>query len=67
MTTSEPYNYSSFPVESDIEDFQAFPSVMRVGERAADPALTDLDSGETVRLSDVTKRGMTVVEFGSLT
>jgi hypothetical protein len=64
---ADQYNYTSFPVESDIEDFASFPMVMHVGDRAPDPVLTDLDSGQAVRLSDITKQGLTIAEFGSLT
>lgn len=65
--TDTPYNYSSFPVESDVEDFQRFPDILKVGTRAPDPTLTDLDTGEPIRLSEMTRQGISVLEFGSLT
>lgn len=65
--SDEPYNYPSFPPESDVEHFQRFPEIVKVGTRAPDPDLTDLDTGEPVQLSEMTKQGITVLEFGSLT
>jgi hypothetical protein len=67
MSGSDEYNYTNFPVAEDVADFQAFPSVLRVGERAPDPELTDLSTSELISLSDITRKGMTIVEFGSLT
>lgn len=67
MESRDPYNYPSFPAESDVEEFQAFPDVVKVGTRAPDPELIDLETCKTVRLSDYTRRGITVIEFGSLT
>ncbi len=61
------YNVDVFPVESDVEDFERFPEVMNVGTTAPDTMLTDLDSGEQVSLRDVTRSGITILEFGSLT
>jgi hypothetical protein len=61
------YNYPSFGAGNDVEEFLAFPDIVKVGTRAPDPELVDLETCETVRLSDYTKRGITVVEFGSLT
>ena len=61
------YNVNEFPVESDVEDFERFPDVMKVGTTAPDTLLTDLDSGEQVSLRDVTRNGLTILEFGSLT
>ncbi len=61
------YNYAVFPPEEDVEIFRGFPEHLKVGERAPDPPLTDLDTGETTALSTYTRRGLTVVELGSLT
>ncbi len=61
------YNYAVFPPEDDVEAFGRFMEYLKVGQKALDPELTDLDSGERVRLSDFTSQGMTVIEFGSLT
>lgn len=67
MESSDPYNYPSFPAESDVDVFQAFPDIVKVGTSAPDPELIDLETGNLVRLSDFTKQGITVIEFGSLT
>lgn len=67
MSSAEPYNYQSFPVESDVEDFRRFPEIVKVGTRAPETTLTDLETGEPVSLRDVTRQGLTILEFGSLT
>ena len=61
------YNVNVFPVESDVEDFERFPDIVKVGTTAPDTTLTDLDSGEQVSLRDFTRQGITILEFGSLT
>jgi hypothetical protein len=66
MTTDD-NNYAIFPPEDDVEAFAGFAQYLRVGERAPDPVLVDLESGQKIRLSGFTRRGPTVVEFGSLT
>ncbi len=63
----QPYNYWSFPVESDVEDFRRFPEILNAGTTAPDTQLIDLDTGERVSLRDVVRNGVTVLEFGSLT
>lgn len=63
----EPYNAITFPVDSDVEDFQRFPDIVKVGTTAPETELTDLSSGQPVRLRDVTRQGITILEFGSLT
>ncbi len=65
--TPEEYNYATFPPEDDVDAFAGFAEHLKVGEPAPDPALLDLDSGQESRLSAYTRRGLTVVEFGSLT
>jgi hypothetical protein len=65
--TADSYNYSVFPPENDVEAFAHFMEFLKVGQRAPDPELTDLDTGQPTRLSSITRQGMTVVEFGSLT
>lgn len=67
MGSADSYNYASFPPEDDVDAFLCFPEIVKVGTRAPDPELTDLETGEPVRLSEVTRRGVTVIEFGSLT
>ena len=65
--TSNEYNYPVFPPENDVEAFAHFMEFLKVGQLAPDPEMTELDSGELIRLSSLTRQGMTIVEFGSLT
>jgi hypothetical protein len=67
MSEDQPYNYAVFPPDDDVEHFRRFPEILNVGERAPDPDLINLETGEIARLSDYSRRGLTVVEFGSLT
>jgi hypothetical protein len=67
VSNSAEYNAVGFPVDSDVEDFARFPEIVNVGTMAPDTALTDLDTGESVQLRDVTRQGITILEFGSLT
>jgi hypothetical protein len=67
VSKSVPYNANEFPVESDVEDFERFPDICKVGTRAPETTLTDLETGERVNLRDVTRNGLTILEFGSLT
>ena len=60
------YNYAVFPPEGDPDHFRGFPALLPVGSKAPDFTATLLD-GDTVRLSDYTRRGPTVIEFGSIT
>jgi len=61
------YNYASFPLDADQEDFERFPSVLPVGSKAPDHPLVDAATGAQVRLSDFYRGGAAVIEFGSLT
>ena len=61
------YNYAVFPPEDDVQAFRDWPEHLKAGARAPDPELVDLESGDPVRLSDWTRRGLTLIEFGSLT
>jgi hypothetical protein len=65
--TADDYNYRVFPPEDDVEVFARWPEVLKVGTKAPDPNLLELSSGQTVPLSSYTRRGLTVVELGSLT
>lgn len=61
------YNYPSFPLHMDMEDFVQFPRATAVGEAAPDGELTDASNGRKVRLSDCWSSGPAVIEFGSIT
>jgi len=61
------YNYPVFPPEDDVEAFARFGEHLKVGQRAPDVELVDLDSGEPVQLSTLFGHGLTIIEFGSLT
>ena len=61
------YSCAVFPTDDDIEYFQNFAELLKPGDSAPDVELLDLDSGETIRLRDVTQRGLTVIELGSFT
>lgn len=61
------YNYATFPLDGDAEVFERFPEHLRVGREAPDPSPIDLATDRPVRLSEITVRGLTVVEIGSLT
>ncbi len=63
---AEAYNYAVFPPASDPTRFRDFPDRLPVGSPAPDVELTRLDGG-TARLSEYTRRGPTVIEFGSIT
>ena len=65
--TEEDYNTPDFPVKSDVEDFARFPDIVKIGTTAPETVLTDLDTGEPVHLRDLTRQGITILEFGSLT
>jgi hypothetical protein len=65
--TADAYNYPVFPPENDVEAFAHFMEFLKVGQRAPDPELTELDTGDPIRLSSLTSQAMTIVEFGSLT
>ncbi len=67
MSDASEYNYATFPSDDDPELFAVFFEHLKPGERAPDPDLVDLDSGETVRLSEFTRQGLSVIELGSLT
>lgn len=61
------YNYEVFPLDLDMDDFHAFPSVLTVGERAPDGELVDAASGDSVRLASLWRSGPVLLEFGSIT
>lgn len=70
MTASD-YNYERFDayVESGAEadEFAAFPSHLHAGDSAPDATVTRLDDVAAVRLSDLWRGSMVVMEFGSYT
>jgi hypothetical protein len=65
------YNYDRFDeyVESgeDQIEFSAFPNHLHAGDAAPDAALTRLDDGAEVRLSELWLSRNLVIEFGSYT
>ena len=61
------YNYAVFPPETDREDFARFVEHLPVGRPAPDFEAVRLEDGARVRLSEYWKRGVCVIEFGSLT
>lgn len=61
------YNYKTFPLDADMHDFQRFPSIARVGTKAPDGVLLDARDGSEVRLGELYRRGLSVIEFGSYT
>ena len=65
--TPEDYNYAVFPRDMDDPVFAAFAEGLKVGRRAPDSTLLDLDSGQPVGLRDLTRDGLLVLEFGSYT
>lgn len=66
---AQEYNYAHFNVGAERGKFLDFAQAAPlVTSRAPDFPLEDLESGETINLSDLWKRGDTViVEFGSFT
>ena len=65
--TPEEYNYAVFPRDADDSVFAAFAEGLKVGQRAPDPSMVDLDSGGPVQLRELTTGGLLVLEFGSFT
>ncbi len=67
VSTATQYNYATFPTQDDVDYFSEFWELLKPGERAPEVDLTDLNSGETTPLTEVTRQGLTIVELGSLT
>lgn len=61
------YNYAVFPPEDDVDAFAGFSTHLPVGDFASDSVLTRLQDRRNVRLSEITRQGLTIIEFGSLT
>jgi len=61
------YNYASFPIDMDGADFEAFPRVLKAGDRAPDGELVDATTGDAIKLSSLWRSGPLVIEFGSIT
>lgn len=61
------YNYRTFPVDMEQDVFRAFPHALKVGEPAPDGEVTRLADGARLRLSELWRQGMLVLEFGSIT
>lgn len=62
-----PYNYPSFPRKLEGQDFERFPELARAGSRAPDGELIDARDETRVNLSELWRRDVTVIEFGSVT
>ncbi len=58
------YNYATF-VSKTPAWFERFKTLHPVGTVAPDFPLEDLETGETVQLKELWRKGMAVVEFGS--
>jgi len=61
------YNYKNFPLDADMDDFIRFPNVARVSSKAPDGVLVDAKDGSQVRLGELYRKGVTIMEFGSYT
>lgn len=61
------YNYDTFDMKSEEPSFSAFPAHLKVGERAPDAVLEDLETGEPVSIRRLASSGVAVLEFGSFT
>lgn len=61
------YNYAHFPLDGDMQDFVRFPEVARVGTKAPDGVLVDARDHREIRLRELYRKGVTVLEFGSFT
>lgn len=61
------YNYRSFPRDLDMATFEAFPDLLRVGERAPNAEVVNAATGEPAKLSRYWRNGAAVIEFGSIT
>lgn len=61
------YNYKNFPLDADMKDFEEFPNGPRVGTKAPDGVVLDASDGSEVRLGELYRKGVSVIEFGSLT
>lgn len=64
---SSDYNYAVFSMANEEPHFEAFTGGLHVGQRAPTFPLEDLDSGQTVAMSDLWSQGLAVLEFGSFT
>lgn len=67
MTDITDYNYESFPLNADRDDFIRFPNVARVSSKAPDGVVTNAADGSKVELGELYRKGITVIEFGSYT
>ena len=61
------YNYEHFPLDLDMSTFEAFPSALKVGQRAPSGTLVKADHGKLIRPSKAWRSGPAVLEFGSIT
>ena len=61
----DPYNYAVFPLDTDSAHFAGFRDHLKAGDRAPKGTLTELESGEEVRLHRQWRSGPLMLEFGS--
>ena len=62
------YNYDVFDLARETPIIEEFPSHnLKVGMRAVDALLEDLNTQEIVRLRDLCRDGLLIIEFGSYT
>ena len=68
VSSAHEYNSTSFPLDMDMASFKGFrDGAPGPGETAPDGELTNAMTGERVKLSDLSKQGHQVIEFGSIT
>lgn len=66
--SKENYNYERFIMSEEAPVLLQFPEhSLRVGQRAPNFALEDLDTSQMVNLRDIWQHGLAIIEFGSFT
>lgn len=62
------YNYVDFRLEKELPVIESFPAHnLKVGMRAPDGELIDLEFGSKVRLRELWREAILLIEFGSYT
>ncbi|MDE2581150.1 MAG: hypothetical protein KGL52_05915 [Rhodospirillales bacterium] len=66
--TEHDYNYATFDMAREMPKFAAFPDhPLHVGTVAPDFPLEDLATAQPLRMKDLWRGGLAVIEFGSYT